>query len=112
MGKNAEAASKVRRSRCSADRPGRHRRIPDRLGHRLAPKQPGINCPRPNAKTQTHQEKAIEAVLAGSRSANRGKADQACGTGKTFTALKLAERIAADANDSARIPFLVPSISC
>ncbi len=35
----------------------------------------------------------------------------ACGTGKTFTALKLAERIAGDAGGSARILFLVPSIS-
>jgi predicted helicase len=35
----------------------------------------------------------------------------ACGTGKTFTALKIAERTANESGGSARILFLVPSIS-
>ncbi|OOD82685.1 DEAD/DEAH box helicase, partial [Mycobacterium tuberculosis] len=42
---------------------------------------------------------------------DRGKLIMACGTGKTFTALKIAERIAADNGGSARILLLVPSIS-
>lgn len=68
--------------------------------------------PAERKKPRLHQEKAIEAVLAGFRVGNdRGKLIMACGTGKTFTALKLAERIAAEAGDSARVLFLVPSIS-
>ncbi|MGV7835273.1 restriction endonuclease, partial [Mycobacterium kansasii] len=68
--------------------------------------------PAERKKPRPHQEKAIEAVLAGFAVGNdRGKLIMACGTGKTFTALKLAERIAAEAGDSARILFLVPSIS-
>jgi predicted helicase len=59
-----------------------------------------------------HQEDAIDAVLRGFAVGNdRGKLIMACGTGKTFTALKLAERIAEKAGGSARILFLVPSIS-
>ena len=59
-----------------------------------------------------HQTKAIEAVLSGFAAGNeRGKLIMACGTGKTFTALKIAERIAADNGGSARVLFLVPSIS-
>jgi predicted helicase len=59
-----------------------------------------------------HQVDAIEAVLKGFAIGNdRGKLVMACGTGKTFTALKLAERVAADAGGSARVLFLVPSIS-
>lgn len=64
------------------------------------------NEPRP------HQADAIDAVLKGFSVGNdRGKLIMACGTGKTFTALKLAERIATDAGGSARVLFLVPSIS-
>lgn len=59
-----------------------------------------------------HQLAAIEAVLAGYAIDNdRGKLIMACGTGKTFTALKLAERLAADNAGSVRVLFLVPSIS-
>ena len=42
---------------------------------------------------------------------DRGKLIMACGTGKTFTALKLAEQLAADAGGAARVLFLVPSVS-
>ncbi|MFZ0717779.1 DEAD/DEAH box helicase family protein, partial [Mycobacterium sp.] len=59
-----------------------------------------------------HQVAAIDAVLKGFAVGNdRGKLIMACGTGKTFTALKLAEQVAVDAGGSARILFLVPSIS-
>ena len=64
------------------------------------------NEPRP------HQVEAIDAVFAGFSAGNdRGKLIMACGTGKTFTALKIAERTAAEAGGSARILFAVPSIS-
>ncbi|WP_371151273.1 DEAD/DEAH box helicase family protein [Buchananella felis] len=40
-----------------------------------------------------HQRAAIEDVLRGFESADRGKLIMACGTGKTFTSLKLAEQL-------------------
>ncbi|ALG86377.1 DEAD/DEAH box helicase [Gordonia phthalatica] len=59
-----------------------------------------------------HQREAIDAVFDGfATGADRGKLIMACGTGKTFTALKIAERTAADQGGSARILFAVPSIS-
>ncbi|MBJ7289178.1 DEAD/DEAH box helicase [Williamsia sp.] len=59
-----------------------------------------------------HQQGAIDAVFDGYAAGNeRGKLIMACGTGKTFTALKIAERTAIDNGGSARILFAVPSIS-
>ena len=59
-----------------------------------------------------HQAQAIEKVFAGFAAGHdRGKLIMACGTGKTFTALKIAERLAAENGGSARVLFAVPSIS-
>ncbi|MFE7422566.1 DEAD/DEAH box helicase [Rhodococcus sp. NPDC057529] len=59
-----------------------------------------------------HQQDAIHAVFAGFEAGDdRGKLIMACGTGKTFTALKIAERTATENGGSARILFAVPSIS-
>ncbi|MCJ0895327.1 DEAD/DEAH box helicase [Rhodococcus sp. ARC_M5] len=59
-----------------------------------------------------HQQDAIDAVFAGYSAGNdRGKLIMACGTGKTFTALKIAERTAGETGGHARILFAVPSIS-
>lgn len=59
-----------------------------------------------------HQQDAIDAVFAGYSAGNdRGKLIMACGTGKTFTALKIAERTASETGGHARILFAVPSIS-
>ncbi|QQG95896.1 DEAD/DEAH box helicase [Mycobacteroides chelonae] len=59
-----------------------------------------------------HQATAIEKVFDGFAKGNdRGKLIMACGTGKTFTALKIAERAAAENGGNARILFAVPSIS-
>ena len=55
-----------------------------------------------------HQEAAIEAVLAGFAEHDRGKLIMACGTGKTFTSLRLAERMVGAGGS---VLFLVPSIS-
>ncbi|BDB63278.1 DEAD/DEAH box helicase [Rhodococcus sp. RDE2] len=61
---------------------------------------------------RSHQIEAIEKVFTGFAAGNeRGKLVMACGTGKTFTALKIAERTAAEQGGSARILFAVPSIS-
>lgn len=55
-----------------------------------------------------HQQQALEAVLAGLEAAERGKLIMACGTGKTFTSLKIAETLAGRGR---RVLFLVPSLS-
>lgn len=68
--------------------------------------------PAKRQELRPHQRQAIDAVFRGyGRGNDRGKMIMACGTGKTFTALKIAERAAAEKSGSARILFLVPSIS-
>lgn len=57
---------------------------------------------------RTHQQKAIDCVLEGFKKADRGKMIMACGTGKTFTSLKLAEKYAGEGKT---VLFLAPSIS-
>jgi predicted helicase len=55
-----------------------------------------------------HQKDALNNVISGLKEADRGKLIMACGTGKTFTSLKIAEKmVGGDGN----ILFLVPSIS-
>lgn len=58
--------------------------------------------------TRPHQKRAISDVLAGLAKSERGKLIMACGTGKTFTSLKVAEEIA---GTGGRVLFLVPSLS-
>ena len=55
-----------------------------------------------------HQKAAFDDVTNGFKAADRGKMIMACGTGKTFTALRIAEEIAGIAG---RVLYLVPSIS-
>ena len=55
-----------------------------------------------------HQQSALTAVSAGLRDAERGKLIMACGTGKTFTSLKIAENLAGQGKC---VLFLVPSLS-
>lgn len=55
-----------------------------------------------------HQESAVKAVTAGLSDADRGKLIMACGTGKTFTSLKIAEELA---GKGGRVLFLVPSLA-
>ncbi|MCE0865058.1 DEAD/DEAH box helicase family protein [Pseudomonas alloputida] len=55
-----------------------------------------------------HQQTALNAVAAGLKDAERGKLIMACGTGKTFTSLKIAEQ---QAGKGKRVLFLVPSLS-
>ncbi len=54
-----------------------------------------------------HQQEAFNDVINGFKGADRGKLIMACGTGKTFTALKIAERMA---GIGGRVLYLVPSI--
>ena len=55
-----------------------------------------------------HQQTALNATAAGLKDAERGKLIMACGTGKTFTSLKIAEKLAGKGK---RVLFLVPSLS-
>ena len=55
-----------------------------------------------------HQQEAFNDVINGFKDHDRGKLIMACGTGKTFTALKIAEEIA---GTEGRVLYLVPSIS-
>ncbi|HFG8935393.1 TPA: DEAD/DEAH box helicase [Corynebacterium striatum] len=64
-----------------------------------------VFSPRP------HQQEAISKAIAGFETHDRGKLIMACGTGKTFTALRLAEQYAENNGGRARVLFLVPSIS-
>ncbi|MFE9185630.1 DEAD/DEAH box helicase [Micromonospora haikouensis] len=67
----------------------------------------------PGKHLRPHQSEAIEAVVRGFAAHDRGKLIMACGTGKTFTALRLAERHARQKTDGSTtsVLFLVPSIS-
>ena len=68
-----------------------------------------INHVRYNIKTLLpHQTDAVNDVLNGLEHHDRGKLIMACGTGKTFTSLKIAERYAGKGGN---ILVLVPSIS-
>jgi predicted helicase len=66
----------------------------------LRPKAPERKRPRP------HQTEAIRQVVKGFASQDRGQMIMACGTGKTLTALFVAERLKAE-----RTLVLVPSLS-
>ncbi|MFB1487734.1 MULTISPECIES: DEAD/DEAH box helicase [unclassified Thiocapsa] len=57
---------------------------------------------------QTHQKDAVAAVRSGLEKADRGKLIMACGTGKTFTSLKIAED---QAGLGGFVLFLVPSLA-
>lgn len=63
---------------------------------------------KPKKTVRDHQAEAIANVVAGLKEIDRGKLIMACGTGKTFTALRLMEQIT-PANG--RVLFLAPSIS-
>ena len=63
---------------------------------------------RPKKTPLPHQDEAIAAVLDGMETVDRGKLIMACGTGKTFTSLRLAESIVPEGG---RVLFLAPSIS-
>lgn len=63
------------------------------------------------AETKTmypHQQEALQSVREGLSDADRGKLIMACGTGKTYTALKIAEDLAGAGK---MVLFMVPSLS-
>ena len=62
----------------------------------------------PKKTIKNHQREAMTAVLTGLVTADRGKLIMACGTGKTFTALRIAETLAGKGK---RVLFMVPSLA-
>jgi len=63
---------------------------------------------KPKKTLRPHQQTALDKVIAGFTDNDRGKLIMACGTGKTFTSLKIAEQqVGADGT----VLFLVPSIA-
>jgi predicted helicase len=70
--------------------------------------QPEAISRRPNKTIRAHQQVALEKVMAGLSKSDRGKLIMACGTGKTFAALKIAERLVPP---DGSVLYLVPSIS-
>jgi len=70
------------------------------------PKAPIVT--KPKKSLRAHQTNAVSAAVRGLASASRGKLIMACGTGKTFTSLKIAETMAGKGK---RVLFLVPSLS-
>ncbi|MFF3361101.1 DEAD/DEAH box helicase [Streptomyces misionensis] len=78
----------------------------------------GVRLERtPPRELRPHQQEAVDAVFRGfAEGHNRGKLIMACGTGKTFTSLKIAERLheerrAAGQGEHTTVLFLVPSIA-
>ena len=63
---------------------------------------------REKKKLRPHQTSALAAVTSGLEAHKRGKMIMACGTGKTFTSLKIAEQVAGKGKF---VLFLVPSLS-
>ncbi len=62
----------------------------------------------PKKELRDHQREALKAVVDGLESADRGKLIMACGTGKTFTGLRIAEEMAGKGK---RVLFMVPSLA-
>ncbi|WP_154223907.1 DEAD/DEAH box helicase [Marinicella rhabdoformis] len=63
---------------------------------------------RSERKLRPHQQRAFDDVVTRFQTADRGKLIMACGTGKTYTSLKLAEKLGGKGK---KVLFLVPSLS-
>ncbi|KOR32196.1 damage-inducible protein, partial [Achromatium sp. WMS3] len=63
---------------------------------------------KPQKVLREHQQSAVKKVVNGFKTVDRGKLIMACGTGKTFTSLKIAEQVAGSGK---LVLFLVPSLA-
>lgn len=66
---------------------------------------------KPHKELRPHQDRAITNALNGLKENDRGQLIMACGTGKTFTAIRLAEKFAEQNGGHARVLFMVPSLA-
>ena len=69
---------------------------------------PSSALERPSRQLWDRQKLVVDRVVEGFKNHDRGRLRMACGTGKTFTSLRIAERVVAN---SGRILFLAPSIA-
>ena len=67
-----------------------------------------LSCRAEPYRLRKHQQAAFDDTMARFAEHDRGKLIMACGTGKTFTALRIAEAVA---GVGGRVLYLVPSIS-
>lgn len=74
----------------------------------LDPDRPDEIPLKRNSTLRSYQREAIDRVTRGFRDEDRGRMIMACGTGKTFTSLRLAEQYVGDGGS---VLFLVPSIA-
>ena len=79
------------------DYPDLNVELPEQLNYRQEP-----------FRLKLHQQEAFNDVIGGFKDSDRGKLIMACGTGKTFTSLKIAEEIG---GIGGRVLYLVPSIA-
>lgn len=70
--------------------------------------KPDEVAPPKQKQLRPHQQEALDAVRRGFVDHDRGKLVMACGTGKTFTSLRIAEEVAGKGGS---VLFLVPSIA-
>jgi predicted helicase len=79
----------------------------------FAPDAPDDISLRARKELRPHQTEALQKVTKRLEEVDRGKLIMACGTGKTFTALRIAETFAQRhaGKRAARVLFLVPSLS-
>ena len=68
----------------------------------------GVDVARKKYNLRPHQQEAFDATIKYFENHERGKLIMACGTGKTFTSLRISEALA---NKSHLVLFLVPSIA-
>lgn len=69
----------------------------------------GTGARQKKYELRPHQQEAFDKAIEHYRMNDRGQMIMACGTGKTFTSLRIAEALSADGNQC--ILFLAPSIS-
>lgn len=97
----------------SQDKPVRRIGLADLAGSRVdwgrySPAVPEVMYLGHRKQPRPHQREAIDAVVTGLGGDDRGRLIMACGTGKTFTSLRLAEQMVGAGGS---VLFLVPSIS-
>lgn len=69
----------------------------------------GISARKEKYSLRPHQQEAFDKAIEHFRKNDRGQMIMACGTGKTFTSLRIAEKLSVDGNRC--VLFLAPSIA-
>ena len=107
-GANAEKTVRGLNPRCQVLRPGDLASRPFRWPDLVRGRPEDLAWRGAKFAPRPHQQEALDDTLAGFAKHDRGKLVMACGTGKTYVALRIAEAIA---GVGGRALYLVPSIS-